>query len=765
MNRLLLLLFLAQTPAAVNISDPTYQSRKVTTTTSGLKVLLDVNCPGCTGGSGSSIVWVDGGRLTVDQGGSRDGGTDWSTVSRLWDGTTYVTVEPNGALDVDIDQITGTVVTGNSTATLLGIGGVFTGTSTDLLNAAAISLSCFSDVASAAGGLALQWSSNGTNWDITEVYTTVAGLGFHVNDNVRARYFRVVYTNGGTGQGAFRLQTISLPVSPTDAKKAIQAVPVANDPAALVQAVIYGATTAGGGSYVAVKTNPSGALSVAATQDTSPWVVSGAVTATVSGSVFAAIDAGSSISAVQSGVWNVNFDAGTTTTTYQGGVWSMFAAIDAGSSISAVQSGVWNINIDAGTTVTAYPGGAWSVFAATDAGSSISAVQSGVWNVNTDAGTQVTVFQSPAAWTVTGSVFAATDAGSSISAVQSGVWNVNFDAGTTTTTYQGGVWSVFAATDAGSSISAVQSGVWNINIDAGTTVTAYPGGAWSVFAATDAGSSISAVQSGVWNVNTDAGTQVTVFQSPAAWTVTGSVFAAIDAGSSISAVQSGVWNVNFDAGTTVTVYPGGAWSVFAAIDAGSSISAVQSGVWNVNTDAGTAVTVYQSLAAWSVVLDAGSTLTSYQGGVWSVNIDAGTTVTAYPGGVWSVNFDAGTTTTTYQGGAWTVQPGNTANTTPWLTTDTPRTVASANNAGTCTSVGIASTTVLSSNASRRTWGMKASEANAVTAFCKLGATATTANMSFGAGSAFYQDTGAVYTGVVDCITASSTANVCVFELQ
>lgn len=97
--------------------------------------------------------------------------------------------------------------------------------------------------------------------------------------------------------------------------------------------------------------------------------------------------------------------------------------------------------------------------------------------------------------------------------------------------------------------------------------------------------------------------------------------------------------------------------------------------------------------------------------------------------------------------------------------DTPRTVSSANQPGTCTSVTTSSTTILASNASRKAWGLKASESNTVAAFCKLGATATSSNMSFGAGSAFYQDTGAVYTGVVDCITASSAATVCVIELQ
>lgn len=117
-----------------------------------------------------------------------------------------------------------------------------------------------------------------------------------------------------------------------------------------------------------------------------------------------------------------------------------------------------------------------------------------------------------------------------------------------------------------------------------------------------------------------------------------------------------------------------------------------------------------------------------------------------------------------QSGTWTVQPGNTANSTPWLTTDTPRTVASANNTGTCVSV-TASTTVLASNASRRAYGFKASEDNTAKVHCKLGATATTASTIFGAGAGWSQDTGAVYTGVIDCIAASGTQSVCPYELN
>jgi hypothetical protein len=98
-------------------------------------------------------------------------------------------------------------------------------------------------------------------------------------------------------------------------------------------------------------------------------------------------------------------------------------------------------------------------------------------------------------------------------------------------------------------------------------------------------------------------------------------------------------------------------------------------------------------------------------------------------------------------------------------TITPRTVSSANNTGTCTSVGTSSTTVLASNASRKAYGFKAPSTNSVVVFCKLGATATTSAVPFEAGSSWSQDNGAVYTGVIDCITASSTSSICVYEFN
>lgn len=101
------------------------------------------------------------------------------------------------------------VVSGvNSTTTTLSGGAVFTGTSEDVSAYADIRIAIFTDQASATDGLSLQQSADGTNWDQVDNYTIPASTGKAFDVPVYSRYFRIVYTNGPTVQGAFRLQTV-----------------------------------------------------------------------------------------------------------------------------------------------------------------------------------------------------------------------------------------------------------------------------------------------------------------------------------------------------------------------------------------------------------------------------------------------------------------------------------------------------------------------------------------------------------------------------
>lgn len=109
---------------------------------------------------------------------------------------------------MNIPQIPNKVSTVNSSTTTLLASAVFTGTSEDISQYQNISVYIFSDQASATDGLSVQQSSNGTNWDITDVYTIPASTGKTFTIGITGQFFRIIYTNGGVNQTSFRLQTI-----------------------------------------------------------------------------------------------------------------------------------------------------------------------------------------------------------------------------------------------------------------------------------------------------------------------------------------------------------------------------------------------------------------------------------------------------------------------------------------------------------------------------------------------------------------------------
>jgi hypothetical protein len=107
-----------------------------------------------------------------------------------------------------VQKSSGFISTLNSSTTLLGISGIFTGTGESIKDYGSVIVSVFSDVSSATGGLSVQFSSNGTNWDFSFNFTIIAGEGQQRTFPVEERFFRVVYTNGETTQTTFRLDTI-----------------------------------------------------------------------------------------------------------------------------------------------------------------------------------------------------------------------------------------------------------------------------------------------------------------------------------------------------------------------------------------------------------------------------------------------------------------------------------------------------------------------------------------------------------------------------
>ena len=151
---------------------------------------------------------------------------------------------------------------GNSTATPLNSGFLFTGTGFDCLGYTSVVCTLYASHDSAASGMTFQFSTDNSNWDDINTFT------MDVSDSntrrfqfpVTARYFRIVYTNGGTNQTAFRVQTILHTENVLTSIHNVGSTLTIDRSAQLVRAVIAGETTAGGGAMVNVKVNPSGTL-------------------------------------------------------------------------------------------------------------------------------------------------------------------------------------------------------------------------------------------------------------------------------------------------------------------------------------------------------------------------------------------------------------------------------------------------------------------------------------------------------------------------
>ena len=141
----------------------------------------------------------------------------------------------------------------NSSSVPLGIGATFTGTSEEVLSYATISIATFSDQASATDGLSLEFSVDGVNWDHVDVYTVLANSGKVYTLGPSARYFRVRYTNGGTAQTIFRLQTIYRIEPPKPSSHRLKDSLVTDDDAELVKAILTGEDADVSGQFLLVK--------------------------------------------------------------------------------------------------------------------------------------------------------------------------------------------------------------------------------------------------------------------------------------------------------------------------------------------------------------------------------------------------------------------------------------------------------------------------------------------------------------------------------
>ncbi len=107
------------------------------------------------------------------------------------------------------EHVPNEVDSGNSTTSTLTSASTFTGTGIDILHHDIVTITMDASHDSATDGMTFQFSTDNSNWDDVYPFTYTAADGARrFQFPVTSQYFRVVYTNGGTNQTHFRLQTI-----------------------------------------------------------------------------------------------------------------------------------------------------------------------------------------------------------------------------------------------------------------------------------------------------------------------------------------------------------------------------------------------------------------------------------------------------------------------------------------------------------------------------------------------------------------------------
>jgi len=161
--------------------------------------------------------------------------------------------------------------TNNSTTALLGIGGVYTGTGVDVIDYQTITIMLSASHDSAVDGMTFQFSTDNINWD--DVYTFTMDISASDTRRfqfpVTGRYFRVVYTNGGTLQTHFRVQTL---LHPRNSLTSIHRLVTDMSPdrsAQVVKSTLF-AQINGAGDFTPIQANSAGVLKVGGSIEAEP---------------------------------------------------------------------------------------------------------------------------------------------------------------------------------------------------------------------------------------------------------------------------------------------------------------------------------------------------------------------------------------------------------------------------------------------------------------------------------------------------------------
>ncbi len=177
-------------------------------------------------------------------------GTDdllWSDAGGVRQSSIVVQTVSVGSLDPSGNVVTGSAVstidTNNSSTTNLANGAVFTGTGTDVLRYATMVVSVYASHASATNGLSFQWSVDNVNWRVSDTYSVPATTLKTFAVQVQARYFRIVYTNGGTLTTTLEISTLlKTGTNPVSSQKPANARTLDND---MQETVAYGGVSNG----------------------------------------------------------------------------------------------------------------------------------------------------------------------------------------------------------------------------------------------------------------------------------------------------------------------------------------------------------------------------------------------------------------------------------------------------------------------------------------------------------------------------------------
>jgi hypothetical protein len=134
----------------------------------------------------------------------------------------------------------GLIDTGNSSATPLGISGVFPGDWQDTLNFNVIIIGVTADQDSATDGLEIQWSADGITVTQDDVFSIFANAGKVFTFSPANRFFKIVYTNGVLAQTAFNIQSIFKKAGFKASSHRLRDDVVSDDDAELVKSVLSG---------------------------------------------------------------------------------------------------------------------------------------------------------------------------------------------------------------------------------------------------------------------------------------------------------------------------------------------------------------------------------------------------------------------------------------------------------------------------------------------------------------------------------------------